>query len=142
LVTADGTAHAEEFHPGFSVAPVLLGLAGIGLAMRMYGTENTLPALVSERLRGLYRVAYHKFYIDELYLFITRKVIFNLIGRPAAWIDKHIIDGFMNLLGQASLTVSDGISGMQSGKVQSYAAWFLAGILGFVFLTLYLLLAC
>ncbi len=139
FVTADGTPSPTELHLGFSVAPVGLGIAGILLARRLYQTANPLPGRIAERWQGLYRTAYRKFYVDELYLFFTHKIIFNLIGRPAAWIDRVIVDGFMNLLGQASLTVSDGISGMQSGKVQSYAAWFLAGLLGFAILTLYIL---
>jgi NADH-quinone oxidoreductase subunit L len=40
-----------------------------------------------------YKTAYRKFYIDEIYLFITKKIIFNLVGRPAAWIDRNIVDG-------------------------------------------------
>jgi NADH-quinone oxidoreductase subunit L len=46
------------------------------------------------------------FYIDELYLFITKKIVFNLIGRPAAWIDRNIVDGFMNLLASITQEIS------------------------------------
>ena len=57
----------------------------------MTGLQKWLNAL-----GGLYKAAYRKFYIDEIYLFITQKIIFNLIGRPAAWIDRNIVDGMMN----------------------------------------------
>ena len=67
---------------------------------------------------------------------LTRKIIFNLIGRPAAWFDKVVVDGFMNLIGNASLTISEGISGMQSGKVQLYASYFLTGAIGLIILIL------
>jgi NADH-quinone oxidoreductase subunit L len=55
--------------------------------------------------------------------------LFNLVGRPAAWFDKNIVDGLVNLSGNATLKLSEGIKGLQSGKVQVYALLFLAGIL-------------
>ena len=78
------------------------------------------------------------FYIDEIYLFVTKKIIFNLIGRPAAWIDKNIVDGFMNLLATSTGKISELIKGFQSGKVQNYALYFFCGILGLAVLFIYL----
>ena len=60
----------------------------------------------SRTLGGLYKAAYKKFYIDEIYLFVTKKIIFNFIGRPAAWIDKNIVDGFMNGIADITATIS------------------------------------
>jgi len=92
---------------------------------------------MADGLKGLYTAAYHKFYIDEIYLFITKKVIFNLVGRPAAWFDRNIVDGFMNLLATITEKISFLIKRMQSGKVQSYAAYFFVGVIGFVLLFIY-----
>jgi len=88
--------------------------------------------------RGIYKAAYHKFYIDELYLFITKKIIFNLVGRPAAWIDKNVVDGFVNLTGNTTQGISEKIKGVQSGKVQQYAIYFLIGVMGLAVLFIYL----
>ena len=30
---------------------------------------------ISQMLKGIYTSAYHKFYIDEIYLFITKKIV-------------------------------------------------------------------
>ena len=76
--------------------------------------------------------AYRKFYIDEIYLFVTKKVIFNLIGRPAAWIDRNIVDGFMNLLATTTAGTAEAIRGLQSGRLQSYAIYFFIGVVGLV----------
>jgi len=138
-VSADRLPLEGEFHLAFSIAPVAMAVAGIAVAWRMYGKANDGPARLAASLQALYRAAYRKFYIDEIYLFITKKVVFNLVGRPAAWFDRNVVDGLMNLLGDASVTVSEGISGMQSGKVQAYAAWFLASAIGLAALVLYLL---
>ena len=92
---------------------------------------------MADGLSGLYRSAYNKFYIDEIYLFITKKVVFNLIGRPAAWIDRNIVDGFMNLLATVTEKISFLIKGIQSGRVQQYAAYFFVGVIGFVLIFIY-----
>ena len=106
FVTTDGKAFETEFHLSFSIAPVLLGLAGIFIALRFYKTQNNIPDSIASSLSGIYKSAYRKFYVDEVYLFITQKIIFNFIGRPAAWFDKTVVDGMINLLGTSSEKVS------------------------------------
>ena len=137
FVTSDGVAFITEMHIKGAVAPVLLALAGMLLAYRMYKTDNPLPQKMADSLGGIYRTVYHKFYIDEVYSFVTKRVLFNLIGRPAAWFDKHIVDGFMNLLAVLTGKISQLIKGLQSGKVQQYGLYFFAGIIGLTALLLY-----
>jgi NADH-quinone oxidoreductase subunit L len=138
FVSSDGKPLASEFHLTFSVAPVLLGLMGIFTAMWLYKKENNKPDKIAASLSGLYKSAYHKFYIDEIYEFITQKIIFNLIGRPAAWFDKNIVDGLMNATGNTTQLISEKIKGIQSGKVQQYGIYFLASVIGLAVLFIYL----
>jgi NADH-quinone oxidoreductase subunit L len=137
FVSSDGTRLETAFHLQFSIAPVALGLAGIFIAMWMYKTANNKPEKMAASLSGLYKAAYHKFYIDEIYIFITQKIIFNLIGRPAAWIDKNIVDGMVNATGNGTKEISEIIKGLQSGKVQQYAIYFLVSIIGLALLFIY-----
>ncbi|MBL0181432.1 MAG: NADH-quinone oxidoreductase subunit L [Chitinophagaceae bacterium] len=137
FVSSDGKALESEFHLQFSILPVALGLAGIFTAMLLYKKQNDKPDKIAASLSGLYKAAYHKFYIDEVYLFITQKIIFNLIGRPAAWFDKNVVDGLVNLTGNTTLKISEGIKRIQSGKVQQYAIYFLAGVIGLALLFIY-----
>ncbi|MBK6634129.1 MAG: NADH-quinone oxidoreductase subunit L [Chitinophagaceae bacterium] len=137
FVSSDGTRLETELHLQFSIAPVALGLAGILIAMWMYKKESTKPDTVAASLSGIYNAAYHKFYIDDIYLFITKKALFNLIGRPAAWIDKNIVDGLVNATGNSTRDISETIKGFQSGKVQQYAIYFLVGIIGLALLFIY-----
>ncbi len=137
FVSSDGTRLETEFHVLFSIIPVALGLAGIFLAWWMYKTQNDKPDKLAASLNGLYKAAYHKFYIDEIYMFITQKIIFNLVGRPAAWFDKNIVDGLMNATGNSTKDISETIKGLQSGKVQSYAIYFLVGVIGMALLFIY-----
>lgn len=138
FVSSDGKALASEFHLQFSLAPVALGLVGIFTAMFLYKKQNATPDKLAASLSGLYKAAYHKFYIDEIYLFITKKILFNLIGRPAAWFDKNVVDGLVNATGNTTQLISEKIKGIQSGKVQQYAVYFLAGVIGLAVLFIYL----
>ena len=137
-VSADKTPLESHFDPMFSIAPLGIGLIGIFLAWWMYKKESAKAEKISRSLGGLYKAAHKKFYIDEVYLFITQKIIFNLIGRPAAWIDKNIVDGLMNGIANTTASVSGFIKGIQSGKVQSYAIYFFGGIVALAIVFLYL----
>lgn len=137
FVSSDGSKLETEFHLQFSILPVALGLAGIFIAMWMYRTQNNKPDKVAASLNGLYKAAYHKFYIDEIYMFITQRIIFNLIGRPAAWFDRNVVDGLVNATGNATQWISEKIKSLQSGKVQQYAIYFLVSVIGLTLLFIY-----
>ncbi len=136
-VTSDGAPLKSHLDISFSALPVLMGATGIFLATYLYKTQNSRPQTIASVLGSLYRGTYKKFYIDEVYLFITKKIIFNGIGRPAAWIDKNIVDGFMNLLANTTAKISALIKGIQSGKVQNYTLYFFGGIVGLALLFIY-----
>jgi NADH-quinone oxidoreductase subunit L len=129
FVTSDSLPLETSLHILFSIAPVLLALTGIALAWKGYKTNNEGPARMAGSLGSFYAAARHKFYIDELYLFVTQKILFNLVGRPAAWFDRNIVDGLVNLTGFTTERISAGIKGFQSGKVQQYAMVFLAALI-------------
>jgi NADH-quinone oxidoreductase subunit L len=138
FVTADGLPITSHVPISFSVLPVSLALLGILLATRLFKNSNDLPVRISKQMGGLYTAASRKFYIDEVYLFVTKKVLFNLIGKPAAWFDKHIVDGLMNLLANSIAKLSEQIKGFQSGKIQDYALYFFGGIASLIILFIYL----
>ena len=137
FVSSDGTPLESHFDPMFSIAPVGVGLAGILLAMWLYKKQNERPDKIANSLSGIYKVAYRKFYIDEIYLFFTKKIVFNLVGRPAAWFDKNIVDGMVNATGNTTQLISERIKRIQSGKVQQYAIYTLLGVIGLAALFIY-----
>lgn len=119
-------AHIDMVVAGSSVAVALLG---IGVATMMYFKKTDMPDKVSNGVGNFYKWAYHKFYFDELWLFVTRKIIFNCISKPIAWFDHTIVDGFMNALAFVTNSASDKIKGLQSGRIQQYAGVYLSGAL-------------
>ena len=138
FVTSDGKEFPGGINITFSIVPVAISLIGILMAYSLYFKKSDRPQRLATALGSLYRAAYRKFYIDEIYLFITRKVIFNCIGKPSAWIDRNIVDGTMNGIAWATGRVSVMIRGLQSGRVQSYAMYFFAGIVLLTIVFIYL----
>ena len=138
LVTSDGKPFEAAFHPAIAVPAVIAGLLGIGIAYLFYFRETNLPERVAGTLKGFYTAAYHKFYVDELYLFITRKIIFNYISRPIAWFDRHIVDGSMNGFYYLTNEISARIRGLQSGQLQQYAWIFVTCAIALALVFIYL----
>ena len=136
-VTSDGIALETEINIVFSIAPVLLALTGILIALRLYKSENSLPDKIASGFGLFYQSALRKFYIDEVYLFITKKVIFNLVGRPSAWFDKYVVDGAVNLSANLTEDTSSLIRNWQSGKLQLYTMWFFGAVMGLVVIFIY-----
>ena len=140
LVSSDGTAYAIHIDRGVAGVSLCVAAAAIALATWMYLRERqTVANALAARFRGLHKAAYHRFYIDEVYQFVTHRVIFACISAPVAWFDRHVVDGLMNMLARATNGAAYVIRDMQSGSVQRYCIWFLGGALG---LTIFLLLIC
>lgn len=115
----------------WSVAVISLAVAivAILIATKMYKTENDLPAKMKSALPRLWDWCYHRFYWDELYMFITHKIIFGCISKPIAWFDRHIVDGTMDGFAYCTQKASEAIKGLQSGNVQTYVWFYLVGAL-------------
>jgi NADH-quinone oxidoreductase subunit L len=137
FISADGKGFLGGLDFRFSIVPISLSIVGIVIASALYFKQSDRPKDLATSLGALYRTAYRKFYIDEIYLFITKKVIFNLIGKPAAWIDRNIVDGTMNGIAWTTGRISVMIKGLQSGRIQSYTLYFFGGIVILVILFLY-----
>lgn len=129
LVSAEGKPLHTSLHLQFSIAPLVLAAAAIALAAWLYQKESDRADRLAASLSGLYRAAYRRFYIDEVYRFITHQILFNLVGRPAAWFDKQVVDGMVNATGEGTGLIAEKIKRLQSGRVQLYAIWFLAGVI-------------
>jgi len=129
FVTSDRANY--DIHIDWTVAGISLGVAAfsIGLATMLYRKESEVPKKLAKTFSGLYRAASDRFYLDEVYLFITKKIIFNLVSTPIAWFDRHIIDATMDGFAGVTQWTSVKIKGFQSGQVQQYAYVFLLGTL-------------
>ena len=126
------TGEAYHIHLDWSVAATSIGIAliAIGLATWIYsGARQPIADKLQATFPRLHRWAYKRFYLDEVYQFVTHRIIFGCISRPFAWFDRHVVDGFFNGLAWGTHASSNGLKTLQSGRVQQYAFVFLVGTL-------------
>ena len=138
LVTSDGLPFESHIDWMIAIPSVLIGVLGIVVATVMYKKENPLPDKMAVTFKHLYKWALHKFYWDEVYLFVTRKIIFQHISKPIAWFDRHVIDATMNGIAGVTQYAAYAIKGFQSGRLQQYAFVFVSGTVILVLIFVYL----
>ena len=130
FVSADGQAYTIHLDWNVAGTSIIIAVASIFLATYMYMGERQPQAdALAEKLGKLHRWAYKRFYMDEVYQYITHRIIFAHISKPIAWFDRHIIDGFFNFLAWGANALSFRIRGLQGGSVQAYAYVYLLGLL-------------
>ena len=109
----------------------------IALATFIYkGERQPVADKLYKTFPNLWQAAYKRFYQDEIWQFVTHKVIFRCVSTPIAWFDRHVIDGTFNFMAWGANEAGESIRPWQSGDVRQYVVWFLTGA---VALTLVLL---
>jgi NADH-quinone oxidoreductase subunit L len=153
----DAIEFKEAIHQSHYTAMLLsLAISGIGILMAylLYYWKKLDVEKITNAIRPLYNFSLNKWYFDELY--DETAVAFTMLSaRTLAWIDAKIVDGIVN--GSASLTyytskfsgkfdnyfvdtlvnLAGGFAGffglifrkVQTGKIQTYLAFAVFGIL-------------
>ncbi len=129
FVSPDNTPFQSHIDWNLAGASIGIGLFGIIAAWIFYKKEKDLSQRFRYAFGNVYKWTYNKFYIDEIYFFITKTIIFKYISAPFAWFDKQVVDGTMNGIGNGTVWISSKIKRLQSGKVQDYAMFFISGVL-------------
>ncbi len=138
FVSSNGQAYTIHLDAQVAITSVCIAIVSIGVATYMYlRPQQPLAEKLARTFKRLHTAAYHRFYMDEVWLFVTKKVIFRCVSTPIAWWDRHVIDQFFNFVAWGTDATADEIRDMQNGSVQSYCIWFLSGA---VVLTVLLLL--
>ena len=138
FVTADKVGFEAHLNLPLAAAAVGSGLTGIIIAWVFYKKENDLAEKFANAFGVFYKWTYHKFYFDEIYMFVTKKIIFNLISTPIAKFDKKYVDGTMEGIGNKTVLISEKIKGLQSGRLQDYAMFFVSGVVVIALVFIYL----
>ena len=130
FVSSTGAAYIIHLDMKVAITSVVIALISILIAWKLYckGT-STVPDKVAGFFGPLYTAAKHRFYIDEVYQFITHKIIFRCVSQPLAWFDRHVIDGILNGIGWITCRGSLAFRWMQTGQLQSYALLIILGAL-------------
>lgn len=130
FVSADGQSY--DIHLDWNVAGTSIAIAVVSIALATYiymGERQPVANAIQEKFRNLHRWAYKRFYLDEVYQYVTHRIIFAHISKPIVWFDRHIVDGFFDFLAWGTNALGFQIRGLQGGAVQKYAYAFFIGIL-------------
>jgi NADH-quinone oxidoreductase subunit L len=126
--------HSAALELIMMVVSVVIALIGIGIAYLFYVKNPALPKMLAERWKGLYKLVFNKYYVDELYEILFIDSLKNL--GTALWkgFDDFVIDGLINGVAYLIGWISGGLRKIQTGLVQSYA---LSMIVGGIVLVVY-----
>ena len=137
FVTASGYDYTIHFDAKIAATSTVIAVLSICLATYIYkGETQPIADRLYKQFPRLHRAAYKRFYQDEIWQYVTHRIIFRCVSTPIAWFDRHIVDGTFNFLAWGANEAGESIRPWQSGDVRQYAVWFLTGT---VALTLILL---
>ena len=137
FVNAEGTNYTIHFDTQIAATSTIIAILSICLATYIYkGESQPIADRLYKAFPKLHRAAYKRFYQDEIWQYVTHRIIFRCVSTPIAWFDRHIVDGTFNFLAWGANEAGESLRPWQSGDVRQYAVWFLTGT---VALTLILL---
>ncbi len=130
LVSSNGEAYDIHLDTTVATTSIVIAVIAILIATWMYaGKTQPVADMLQKKFSGLHHAAYRRFYMDEVWMFVTKKIIFRCISTPLAWFDRHVIDQFMNFMAWGTNAAGETAQPIQSGKIQTYTMWFLGGII-------------
>ena len=124
-----GEAHHEVLFE-LAMMVVSLAIAGLGiyLAYNLFVLNIKGGAGYVERLPGLYRLLFNKYYIDEIYNSLIIQPIRRVSLRLWRDFDDGMVDASVNGAGGFVTLVGDAVRKLQTGYVKSYAVMMLVGV--------------
>ena len=123
-----GAAAHEGIDWAIAGSSTVLAVLAMGLAWKIYVAKSWDADELAARCGILYRLSFHKFYIDEIYAALI-KVLVDGIARVLYWLDVYIVDGIVNGLGGVVRLASGWLSPAENGQAQSYAGVYLCGVI-------------
>ena len=137
LISASGQAYDIHLDKNVAITSVIIAVLSILLATYIYkGEKQPVADKLYKTFPRLHRAAYKRFYQDEIWQYVTHRIIFRCVSTPIAWFDRHVVDGTFNFLAWGANEAGESIRPWQSGDVRKYVVWFMTGA---VALTLVLL---
>jgi NADH-quinone oxidoreductase subunit L len=145
--------HVEHTAHGLAVGvSVTIVTLGFGAAWFLYVRRRDLPARIAGALGPIYSAVRDKYYVDEVVdtsvvrpsvalargLKATDEKVVDgavlLVGRAnrsagffSAWFDRVFVDGLVNFVGTLSQAFGSVVRLFQTGRIQQYAAFAVAG---------------
>jgi NADH-quinone oxidoreductase subunit L len=109
---------------------LIIAFIGIGIAYIFYVKNPALPKSLAEKWRGLYKLVFNKYYIDEIYQVLFINSLKDLGTGLWKGFDDFVIDGTVNGIAYLIGLLSGAMRRIQTGLVQNYAfAMIIGGVI-------------
>jgi NADH-quinone oxidoreductase subunit L len=129
------TTSTEYTLIGVSVGLLLLIIL---IAQRYYVANKKLPEADVTQLKGIPKLIYNKYYVDEIYDFLFVKPYNFLSVKLYSWIEKNVIDLIVNSTGALAIWIGSQSKRVQTGNTGLYLFMMVFGV---IFMLLYLILS-
>lgn len=114
---------------------VLSAGATIFFAYMVYLKNQILPEANDNKLTGIKKLIYNKYYVDELYDVVIRKPLDGLSVVFYKFLDLQVVDGIVNGVGNAVTGISSVVRKAQTGHIGLYIFGMVLGIITILFYT-------
>ena len=129
--------HYGHFHPhqpdyAVMAASLLMALAGGLFAIVLYWDKHKAKNIdleeIKQKIKPLYDLSFNKWYFDEVYYWIIKKV-FMAASVLCALFDKYVIDEIVNMIALITKELGATFKYIQNGKVQFSALVMYTGLI-------------
>ena len=112
---------------------IIAAVIGLLTSYAVYLEKPGLADKLAERYQALYRLSYHKYYVDEIY---DRTIVSPLVRTSYyflfRFVDMGIIDGLINLAAKINQLAGKLLRRVQNGVIQTYLFIFVLGMLAII----------
>ncbi|MCI4319346.1 MAG: NADH-quinone oxidoreductase subunit L [Thermoplasmata archaeon] len=113
-----------------------LGVGGIGLAFSLWGNGRLFALSESSSWQPLRRLLLRRYYLKDAYDWVGLRGVYT-VARFADFVDRYVIDGTIHGFERTFAELSRRLRQVQTGVVSDYAAYVVAGLVGFLLLLIF-----
>jgi NADH-quinone oxidoreductase subunit L len=131
LAGPHSAAEDHSVHRWVVAASIAAAVSGIGVASVVYGCGRREAPWLSRLFMPLDVLSRKRFYMDDIYAGL---VVWpgRALAAACDWIDRHLVDAFVNLVGRIPAALGALLRSTQIGLVPLYATLMILGLLALV----------
>ncbi|MBP2629543.1 MAG: proton-translocating NADH-quinone oxidoreductase, chain [Firmicutes bacterium] len=114
-----GSPSHEGINWSIAVVSTVISIAAICLAWFIYGIGQVSADKLSKRFGTLYKLSFHKYYIDELYLWLNHTLV-DGVGKFLYWLELHFVEGIVKEVAGLPVGLGNMVRKTQTGNLQRY----------------------
>lgn len=123
-----GAVSHQGLNWSIAVISTLLSVMAIFLAYAIYVAGRVSPDRLARRFSIIYKLSFHKYYIDEFYLWLNYTFVDGL-GKLLNWMEVYIVEGIIQGIAAFPVELGNVLRKAQTGNLQRYGLVMFGAIL-------------